>query len=96
MEQSLVSPRLGPTSSPAVVCHGRSSVSPSPEGGTLLISDPLGASLAAPAVWLLGPYVAFTLLVLFQFTFSAWSCTGSPRPFCGGAGVQAVLAQDHS
>ena len=52
-----------------------------PEGGTLLISDPLGASLAAPAVWLLGPYVAFTLLVLFQFTFSGLVMHGFAEAF---------------
>ena len=63
-----------------------------PEGGTLLISDPLGASLAAPAVWLLGPYVAFTLLVLFQFTFSGLVMHGFAEAFlrwrrgAGGSG----------
>ena len=41
-----------------------------PEGGTLLISDPLGGRSLHRLFGCLDPYVAFTLLVLFQFTFS--------------------------
>ena len=33
-----------------------------PEGGSLLIAGPLGATLVAPVVWLFGPYVAFSIL----------------------------------
>ena len=52
-----------------------------PEGGTLLVADPLGATLAAPAVWLFGPYVAFTLLVIAQLAFSGLIMHGFSEAF---------------
>ena len=52
-----------------------------PAGGSLLISDPLGATLAAPAVWLLGPHIAFSLLALAQMTFSGLVMHGFSEAF---------------
>lgn len=43
-----------------------------PDGGTLLISDPLGATLVAPVVWLADSSVAFSVLVWFQVAFAGW------------------------
>ncbi len=43
-----------------------------PAGGSVLISDPMGATLVAPVVWLLGPATGFTVLVWFQLAFSGW------------------------
>jgi hypothetical protein len=41
-----------------------------PEGGVLLVSDPLGATIAFPLVLIWGAPVAFTVLVLFQLTLA--------------------------
>ena len=52
-----------------------------PEGGSLMISDPLGATLVAPLVWLSGPYMAFTVLMLLQLLFSALMMHGFVEAF---------------
>ena len=41
-----------------------------PKGGTLLVADPLGATVVLPAVIMFGPAVGYTVLVWLQLTFA--------------------------
>jgi hypothetical protein len=41
-----------------------------PMGGTLLVTDPVGATLVMPVVLMFGPAVGYTLLVWLQLTFA--------------------------
>jgi len=52
-----------------------------PAGGSLLIADPLGATIAAPFVWVFGPHVAFSLLALMQLMFSGLVMHGFAEAF---------------
>ncbi len=52
-----------------------------PDGGVLLVSDPIGATLAAPVVWTFGAPVAFTFLVLFQLTMTGLVMHGFAAQF---------------
>ncbi|MCB9763115.1 MAG: hypothetical protein H6739_25165 [Alphaproteobacteria bacterium] len=50
-----------------------------PDGGVLVVADPLNALLAAPVVVTLGPAVAYTLLVLGHVVFSAMAAHALAR-----------------
>ena len=69
-----------------------------PEGGSLLIADPLGATLVAPVVWLFGPYVAFSILALMQLMFSGLVMHGFAEAFltwrrgAGGVGTGPLVS----
>jgi hypothetical protein len=41
-----------------------------PKGGTLLVADPLGATLVLPVVLMFGPAAGYTLLIWLQLTFA--------------------------
>ncbi|MCB9777370.1 MAG: hypothetical protein H6742_02260 [Alphaproteobacteria bacterium] len=63
-----------------------------PDGGVLLVADPLGAVLAAPAVALLGLPVAYTLLVWFHLTLSGWAAHRFGEDLAAARGLPVLPA----
>lgn len=43
-----------------------------PDGGTLYFIDTVQALLSAPIQWLVGPAMAFNMIIMFGFALSAW------------------------
>ena len=43
-----------------------------PEGGTLYFIDTVQALMSAPIQWLVGPAMAFNLIIMFGFALAAW------------------------
>jgi hypothetical protein len=62
-----------------------------PEGGRLLVADPLGALLAAPAVWLAGPVMAYNLAAWLHLIAAGLGAHALARTL-GGRGWLAGLA----
>jgi len=64
-----------------------------PDGGRLLLGDPLGALLAVPLVWTVGLVPAFGIMAVLQLVFAGLSayglglrwCGSRPAAFAGGA-----------
>ena len=44
-----------------------------PEGGRVMVSDPLGATIVSPVVWFFGPSVGMTVLTWLHIAFSGWA-----------------------
>ncbi len=62
-----------------------------PDGGRLLVADPVQALLAAPMVLLAGPIVALNLVAWLQLTASGWAAWALAREL-GGRGWLAGAA----
>ena len=43
-----------------------------PDGGTLYFIDTVQALMSAPIQWLVGPAMAFNLIIMFGFALAAW------------------------
>ena len=56
-----------------------------PDGGTLWVSDPVNALLAAPIVWLWGPAVAWSILSTAHVAFAGLAARMLARALTGSA-----------
>ena len=71
-----------------------------PDGGTLYFIDTVQAVLSAPIQWLVGPAMAFNLIIMFGFALSAWGAwllsykiTGDA--WCSGVAMVIYGASPH-